>query len=204
MKRAKYQTAISIIAYLATTMVMADYQGRSSVVAINDGAPVKKEKPKTVSRESSPPALIVKNYLDLAARGAHLTDEGRSKLERISGYSHGNVQITIVTRVISGYRIHDSVVMGNTATVVVEFDEVGSIVDDFYTFKPRRQKDSMSIKLTRKDEGGWKIETALGPHMFVDVVIEHMENRYKTDYFDKQYKKAIQQIREAAKQPLKN
>lgn len=204
MRRTIYQIVVCVISFVVGSLSVADSPAKKSNEAAANGVPTGGKEHKTVNPRDQTPVQVVREYLELAARGGHLTDKGRDDLERIAGFPQGNAQIVVVTHIISDYRIRDTIVKENSAMVVVEFDGVGVISDEFYSFESRRRKSKINIQLTRTSDNKWKIGTGLAPHMYTETVIEHMERLFRTHNFDTQYKKAIQQIREAAKQEIKN
>ena len=48
-----------------------------------------------------------------------------------------NTEIVFTTVVVTGYRIEKTEVVNNPATVKVWFQNVGSMIEDFYKFVPR-------------------------------------------------------------------
>lgn len=149
------------------------------------------------------PKEIVERYLELDAKGKYLTQEGRAEMARLAGGPPESNQVVFTTHVISGYRILSSKIVSDTATVIVEYDDVGSIVEDFYKFNSRRRKSKFNFKLQKNPQSIWEISSYPAPNMSVDTVAQHLEEVAREAHNPKYFQNLIQRIREAAKQPLK-
>lgn len=116
---------------------------------------------------------VVRKYLELDARGAQLTYAGQLKLSALTVSPPDTEHATYTTKVISGYRIISSAIIGNRAHVVVEFDYVGTMVDDFLAFRPGRKKSRLTIELTKTAEGSWKVNADVIPHIDWRIIVTH-------------------------------
>ena len=145
---------------------------------------------------TSPKATVAK-YLELDARGAFLTEEGRNTLQglglveaRLGAVSVNGPSITYV---IQDYRITDSKVSGDKAVVTVEYRVIGEMVN-LVAFEPRPEIHKKAIELVKKG-GRWLIGTVLWPYMSWQTVVAEL----KADNLERS-NNTIKEITETAKQ----
>lgn len=156
----------------------------------------------TTAYANDGPRQVVTAYLDLAAKGAHLTEQGRANLAHVAGGPAESAESLFTTHVISGYRVGNARVERDTATVAVEFDKVGVITDDFYEFKADRRRTKFDFVLEKKKGDVWEIAFGPAPNMYWETVVAHLETLREVAYDPKHYGLVIQEIRKTARSPL--
>lgn len=126
-----------------------------------------------------------------------LTDEGRNRLEEMT-HDVTNEQVTIVTHVITGFTVVRSAIHDRSAVVTVEYDVIGSIVDDFYEFKPKYHKFRFDFTLSKEHNDKWVIRDYPAPLMGWKTVTQHLKELHQTAYEPAYLDKAMQEITRAA------
>jgi len=154
------------------------------------------------SGAESRPSEIVRRYLALAASGAHFTNKGRLELARLANSISDNEESVFTTHVISSFRIVSTDCKAETATVTVEFDDIGTLVNDFYEFKPNKKSSRFIIRLKKSSGSGWRITNGPAPTMYEKTVIAHLEQleRHAREVGGnpKHYRNLIGEVRSAA------
>lgn len=146
------------------------------------------------------PEQVVNDYLRLDAEGAELSKDGRVRLQRLNPSNVAiNYQRTLNTPVIVSYKILQVKIVGDKATVAVEYELIGVMTDHFFDFKPRRKKKKIEVLLGKID-GLWRIESEIWPHMSWQAVVRHIKEGIESGVFrESRYNDIIATITEAAK-----
>lgn len=163
---------------------------RPTIVARTDCAKVRRPK--------LSPQQVVAGYLEMAARGAHFTDEGRSNLGCFAYGPPENTEIVFTTVVVTGYRIEKTEVVNNSATVKVRFQNVGSMIEDFYKFVPRVKATDMKVVLRQDHRREWRIINPPGPYMLTSTVTDHLRDIEKTAANPRYFENVRKQVTDAA------
>ncbi len=167
--------------------------------AANNQSPVVKKDASTHAALS-----VVERYLKLSADGAWLTYDGRVQIGQLTEWTP-NEQHMMSIHVISSYRVISARSEGNAAEIIVEFDGVGWLVEDFYKFETERNKFRSFFRLAKKENGAWQIVQPEGPAIHWSPLVKYVEkiapNMGNPAYFHTLAK----QIADAAKQhePMK-
>ena len=150
-------------------------------------------------RYPTSPADVVRSYVDLAAHGAHFNDKGRLELAcLLTEGPPENEEVVFTTHIITGYRIVRSDVGKTEAHVLVEFDGVGFMLEDFYKFSPHRGKFTVNVQLKKAPMANWKIATPTGPCMSVETALDHLAQIKHEAHNPAYFENVIRDIHKAA------
>lgn len=189
---------VSIGGTESTSPNVKKYSGDKKQEIVINSKPVKKNAAtsKVVGKHPSEKTLI--KYLELDTGGAQLTTVGRVKLSKLT-IDVFHEQSTIVTHVITGYKIAEKNIKENEAIYFVDFEYIGVMAEDFYKFKPRIKTETIKIILVSDKNGEWIIQTGLPPIMKADVVLDYLEQIRQGAYKKSHYVKEIDKINKILK-----
>lgn len=144
---------------------------------------------------------VVERYLELSANGAWLTYDGRIQIGHLTDWTPGEHNLMSI-RIISSYRVLGATSRGNSAEVIVEFDDVGWLIEDFYKFGAERRKSSSVFRLAIKKEGAWQIVEPDSPFILWPIIVKYL-NRIAPNMANPAYfRELADSVAGAAKQPL--
>jgi len=151
---------------------------------------------------------IIHRYLHLVADGAHFTESGRNELAKLANTRAEGGESVFTTHVISGYRILGTTRKNVTTETTVEFENIGSMTNDFYSFRPHRVCENFVFVFNRSADGIWAMINGPAPAMYEKTVVNHLkrleENARSTGGNPDHFRKLIMDVQATAKLPIQH
>lgn len=149
-----------------------------------------------VSRVLSPREVVTR-FCKLDAAGSRLSSDTRKNTETLLAW--GEEEGYDEMAVIKDFKVHKAVIMDSVATVIVEYNVLGS-TDAFKFSKDTNRYSKIKFKLI-KQNAHWKIkEPVVAPHVYWKTAINHLRLLQKDEPVRKeQLESIIKAIEKAAK-----